>query len=241
VIVSTPPLGTTETWRVVRFKHKVLALLHDIMETLPFRFPAAQGIYRFQTKGNNLAPILEQVKNVSERDAEISNLYLRDRYPLGFASRLLGKSTIEFAGRVIGQEEVIRTCVGTDPERRSAVASVYAAIHRGIVLDTYTAWVAYSLDLIEVLKTLFGRVALPQSSIDELREWRQRFEPAGDDPLPSPDARRRPDSARSCSRTLWFHCRRAFSHRCLTSAPTKSRIMRSCTESGGRYAGPSAP
>ena len=43
VIVSTPPLGTEETWRVVDFEHKCLALLHDIMETLPSRFPAAQG------------------------------------------------------------------------------------------------------------------------------------------------------------------------------------------------------
>lgn len=56
-------------------------------------------------------------------------------------------------------------------------------MQRGIVLDTYTAWVAYSLDLIEILKSLFGRVALPQSSIDELLEWRQRFEPTGDEPL----------------------------------------------------------
>jgi hypothetical protein len=42
--------------------------------------------------------------------------------------------------------------------------------------------VTCSLGLIEVLKSLFGRVALPQSSIDELMEWRQRFEPTGDEP-----------------------------------------------------------
>jgi tetratricopeptide (TPR) repeat protein len=183
VIVSTPPLGTEETWRVVDFKHKFLALLHDIMETLPSRFPTAQGIYRFQVKENDLAPFLDQVKSLSERDAEIFNLYLRDGYPLGLASSLLGRSSIEFAGQVVGRGEVVRTCFGTGPERRAAIASVYSANHRGIVLDSYTAWVAYSLGLIEVLKSLFGRVALPQSSIDELLEWRQRFEPTGDQPL----------------------------------------------------------
>jgi PIN domain associated with the TPR-GreAB-C-PIN system len=78
---------------------------------------------------------------------------------------------------------VIRTCLGTGPERHAAIASVYSAIHRGIVLDTYTAWVAYFPGLIEVLKSLFGRVALPQFSIDELLEWRQRFEPTGDESL----------------------------------------------------------
>jgi cellulose synthase operon protein C len=183
VIVSTPPRGTEETWRVVGFKHKFLALLHDIMETLPFRFPAAQGIYRFQVKENDLTPILDQVKGLSERDTEIFNLYLRDGYPLGLVSSLLGRSSIECAEQVIGRGEVIRTCSGTGPERHAAIASVYSASHRGIVLDTYTAWMAYSLDLIKILKLVFGRVALPQSSIDELREWRQRFEPAGDEPL----------------------------------------------------------
>jgi hypothetical protein len=82
VIVSTPPLGTEETWRVVDFKHKFVALLHDIMETFPSRFPAAQGIYRFQVRENDLTPFLDEVKSLSERDAEIFNLYLRDGYRL---------------------------------------------------------------------------------------------------------------------------------------------------------------
>ena len=78
---------------------------------------------------------------------------------------------------------MIRTCFGTGPERHATIASVYSAIHRGIALDTYTAWVAYFLGLIQVIKSLFGRVALPQCSIDELLEWRQRFEPTGDEAL----------------------------------------------------------
>jgi cellulose synthase operon protein C len=183
VIASTPPLGTEETWRVVDFKHKFLALLHDIMETLPSRFPAAQEFYRFQVKENDLTPVLDQVKSLSERDAEIFRRYLRDGYPLGLASALLGRSSIEFAGQVVRRGEVIRTCTGTGPERRAAVASVYSATQRGIVLDTYTAWVAYSLGSIKVLKSMFGRAALPQSSIDELLRWRQRFEPTGGEPL----------------------------------------------------------
>jgi hypothetical protein len=68
------------------------------METFPSRFPAAQGIYRFQVKENDLTPFLDEVKSLSERDTEIFNLYLRDGYPLGLASSLLGRSSIEFAG-----------------------------------------------------------------------------------------------------------------------------------------------
>jgi hypothetical protein len=37
VIVSSPAVGTKETWRVIDFKHKFVALLHDVMETLPSR------------------------------------------------------------------------------------------------------------------------------------------------------------------------------------------------------------
>jgi hypothetical protein len=68
------------------------------METFLSRFPAAQGIYGFQVKENDLTPFLDEGKGLSERDAGIRNLYLRDGYPLGLASSLRGRSSIEFAG-----------------------------------------------------------------------------------------------------------------------------------------------
>jgi cellulose synthase operon protein C len=52
-----------------------------------------------------------------------------------------------------------------------------------VVFDTYTAWVSYSVGLIGVFKSLFNRVVLPQSSLDELLDWRQRFERTGDESL----------------------------------------------------------
>ena len=58
-----------------------------------------------------------------------------------------------------------------------------AARSRGIVLDTYTAWFAHQIKVLDTLKALFVRVVVPRSSIDELRGWRERLEPASDEPL----------------------------------------------------------
>jgi len=105
-------------------------------------------------------------------------------FPLSlFSDGLLRKTSVELAAQVVRRGQVIRTCVGTHLERQAAIALVHSARDRGVVFDTYTAWVAYSLGLIGVVKYLFRRVVLPQSSLDELLDWRQRFEGSGDEPL----------------------------------------------------------
>jgi tetratricopeptide (TPR) repeat protein len=182
-VLHSPQVGTEQSWRITEHKHKYIALLHDIMQTLSARFPEATGFYQFELKGNDLTPVLDQVKALSERDSEILTLYLRDGFPIAFASTLLGKSSVEFASRILQRGEVIRTCVGTHPEREGAIADVLSALDRGIILDTYTAWFAQLAGLIPVLTKLFKRVALPQSSIDELLDFRSQFIGHGGEPL----------------------------------------------------------
>ncbi len=150
------------------------------METLPSRFPDAKGFYQFEIKGGDLTPMLNEVKRFSERRADILDNYLRNGFPLALAASTFGKSSIEFAGTVIRRGELLRTCVGTSEERIEAIRSIRDAADRGVVLDTYTAWVAYSLGLVPVLKSMFARVAIPQSSLDELRQWRDQYQPSAD-------------------------------------------------------------
>lgn len=176
VIAVTPDIGTAQSWCIAEIKHKFLALLHDIIQTLPSRFPEAEGFYQFEIKEDDLTPITDQVKSLAEHGARILDNYLRNGFPLALASAILGKCSVEFAENVIQRGEVLRSCVGTSEERDDAFRSIRAAAGRGIVLDTYTAWVANSLGLIPVLKKMFKRVALAQSSLDELRHWRDRYQ-----------------------------------------------------------------
>jgi tetratricopeptide (TPR) repeat protein len=182
-VISAPAIGTEETWRVVEIKHKYLALLHEFIESLPSRFPDAKGFYRFEVKGDDLSTFLAEVKRIGEQDEQIFRHYTDDGFPMALVATFRGKSTVEFARHVVDRGEYIRTCLGNDEERHAAVHLVQAARARGIVLDTYTAWVAQQLGLLGMLRATFARVAVPRSSVDELREWRKRLEPESDEPL----------------------------------------------------------
>lgn len=69
------------------------------------------------------------------------------------------------------------------PQREAAFEHIKAAYASGVVLDTYTAWLAVTLELVPVLKGLFARIAISQSVIDELIAWRQQYEVYGDEPI----------------------------------------------------------
>jgi hypothetical protein len=212
-VTSVPTIGTEETWRVVEIKHKYLALLHEFIETLPSRFPDAKGFYRFEVKGDDVSSVLAEVKRLGEQDEQIFRHYVDGGYPLALAASFRGKSTVEFAGHVIRRGQVIRTCLGNTEEREAAMRLVQAARSRGIVFDTYTAWIAQQLDLLGTLKTLFPKVAVPRSSVDELREWQKRLEPESDEPLTTvgyADGQHfgEGDSCRAAPRRRGPHCKR---------------------------------
>jgi hypothetical protein len=110
---------------------------------------------------------------------------LKGGYPLALISALIGKSSVELASQVVMQRNVIRTCVGTAEERKLALSYIRAAKERGAVLDTYTAWTAHSMGLLPVLKAFFRRVTIAQATLDELMQWRSRYEGPKDRPLMS--------------------------------------------------------
>ncbi len=175
--------GTPQRWRVLGFKHKYLALLHDIMETFPARFPNIGGFYLFEMQQGDVTPILEQVKARADADAGLFARYADDAFPLSIIAALLGRTTLEVPGQIAARGAVVRTCVGTAVERDAALAAITGAREKGIVLDAYTAWCVYSADHFAALKAVFRRMVLPQSALDELQAWRRQFEHQGGGPL----------------------------------------------------------
>lgn len=182
-IISTPTIGTEETWSIIEIKHKYLALLHELIDSLPSRFPDAKGFHRFEAKEGDVSNVLAEVKRIGEQDEQILRHYIEDGYPLALVASLRGKSAVEFAAHVVQRGGTIRACIGTDAELKAAARLVRSARSRGIVLDTYTVWVAENLDLLAMMKTLFGRVAIPRSCIDDLRNWQKQLEPENEEPL----------------------------------------------------------
>lgn len=182
VVLEQAP-GTPQSWRVLGFKHKYLALLHDIMESFPARFPDARGFYVVETPEHDVGPILEQIKADSQRTAGLLERYAAESFPLCMLGALLGQTAIGAAGQLVTTGQLIRACIGTQAERTAALDAIAEAREKGIVLDVYTAWCAQTLDLLGTIKDIFPRVVIPQSVLDELRAFRKRYEDHGEGPM----------------------------------------------------------
>jgi tetratricopeptide (TPR) repeat protein len=163
-------IGPPETWRVVEVKHKYLHMLHE-MQQFNVRFPDAHGLYYLTIEeGSGIAPVLEQVKQQSERTSKVAALYIEQHLPLAVVTGMAGGEPTGLAGYVRNLNKDIVACHGSDAER---VAAEKLALHpppSGAVLDFYTAWIAASLKLISPLKSVFGKLIVPRSVIDTIAQ-----------------------------------------------------------------------
>jgi len=173
------PFGESRTWRVAEIKHKFLHALHDVMENFEKRFPDASGFYTVTMVDGDIQPALDQVRRASESNRKIADLYLLKHVPLNMVAEHLGGDTIGFVEYIRSLDADIRTCVGTEAERLAAKRLIIQHRAVGAVLDTYTVWTVATMDAFDVLKTVFGTIIVPQSTIDELRILRDKQDLTG--------------------------------------------------------------
>ncbi len=157
------------TWRVTALKHKHLHALHDVMQAHETRFPDSHGLHRVDVADGNMEPVLAQIRRASEAGRQVADLYLEQHIPLSMLAAFSNGSTLGLASYVASLNFDVRTCVGTEHERFSARETARRGRACGAVLDAYAAWTAATLDVLDVLVAVFGRLVVPRSAMDELR------------------------------------------------------------------------
>ncbi|MDX8522062.1 hypothetical protein RFN30_27990 [Mesorhizobium sp. VK23D] len=164
--------GPDTTWRVMEIKHKYLHALHDVMANFQTRFPDAQGFYTIHMKGDDVQPALDDVRRVSESNRKLADLYLLQHMPMAMVAARLGRDSVGFADYVRSLGHDIETCIGNVPEQETARQVLVHHRAAGAVLDTYTAWTAATMDILDVLRAVCGKLAVPRSTMDELQSLR---------------------------------------------------------------------
>lgn len=167
--VQPSSVGEDVTWRVAELKHKYLHALHDMMENFETRFPDSQGFYSMTMRDGDIGKALDQVRKVAETNQTMADLYLEKRIPMVMVAALIGGDTTGFADYVRSLGETVVVCSGTHPERAAAISSLDKRRAAGAVLDTHAAWTAATMDAFDVLISVFGKLVVPQSTLDELR------------------------------------------------------------------------
>lgn len=162
-------------WKLLTVKHKYLHVLHESIESFEDNFPDENGFYQIRLKANDIQPIFDQIKQVSEANRRIADLYLENNFPLNMAAHRLGGNSVRFSEYIRSLGFEIQTCEGTSIERIRSSELIASSKDKGGVLDTYTAWTAATMDILDTLKSIFGSLLVPLSTINELKSLRDSY------------------------------------------------------------------
>ena len=158
-------LDQPEAWKVVEIKSKYLHLQHRVFEEFETRFPGKPGLARFTVGQDNIDSVLDVVRRSAEENIKNAQVYMQKPFPLAFIARGLGGDVVSFAQFVRKLGGRVVTCAGNLTERTGAVRLARQHRGRGAVLDAYTAWVAAEIGILPVLKTWFGTLQTPTSTM----------------------------------------------------------------------------
>lgn len=164
---------TTHHLTVVSIQHKYLFAAHASMQSFNTRFPESHGLVgvKLPTTGTpeeQIAPILQALQDKSSRTTQIVSLYQRG-LPLAALGVMLGINSIEAWQGLRGRSEMsIRVCDGTHQERESAFDKIRSGDRR-YILDPISLIQLQELGALGIVERVCGRLAVVQSTLDELR------------------------------------------------------------------------
>ncbi len=155
-------------WRVEEVKSKYLHLFHDLSRSIQDRFPENGSFYSLTIVDNDLTPILETVKARRAEVERVEKLYRENPMPLAAVASAGGGDAIDFALHMAQSGQQVFSATGLTQDASVEMARAKQAAEKGVVLDTYTAWVLSKLRLLGATAQAFQRVIAPASLLDEL-------------------------------------------------------------------------
>lgn len=170
------PVGPDREYELAALKHRVVWLLHDIMETHADRFPEETSMFTVKIKGDDVSSVLEIAKDHSEHARSMLDIYDEHPIPVCVLAPMYKRSVVGMAEHIAGSGREIRTCHGIGAERIYAEDVVRESKGKGAVLCTLTAWRAMQFGMLPALKEWFGTLFLTQSSFDEFLQMRSESE-----------------------------------------------------------------
>lgn len=164
--------------------HPYLGLVRSILRHFERRYAGSSGsLYSIQTKEGDIKPILDEIKELAEADFETSKIYTDGVVPLFVVAPRVRGNVIDFAGYIAATDRDVISCIGTLEERNAAFQQIREAAGGGVVLDTYTYWIACEIGVLDAISDLFGQIYLAQSSVDDMVSYREQHRLRDDQPL----------------------------------------------------------
>ena len=166
----TNTLGVGEKWTVSEIKPRWLQAFHHLTVSFGQRFPDAHGFASLTIADDDIEPVLEQVRLHSAMARQQADVYLQHNIPLVVAAGDRPGGALAFAQYLSSIGENVKVCIGASDERAEALGVIREKGGCGAVIDAFTAWHAAVLDALPVLEERLGRLAIPASELQRLRQ-----------------------------------------------------------------------
>ena len=166
----TNTLGLSETWTVAEVKPRWLQAFHHLTVNFGQRFPDAHGFASLTIVDDDIEPVLQQIRLHSAMARQQADVYLQHNILLVVAAGDRRGGALAFGQYLSSISENVKVCIGAADERAEALEVIREKGRCGAVMDAFTAWHAAVLGALPVLEERLGRLAIPTSELQRLKE-----------------------------------------------------------------------
>ena len=166
--------------KIVEIKSKYVHACLDSMENFETRFPDASGLHHLTIQGldsddqeyvwQQLEPILQQVRNLSEGIDNAKDIYKKGKITIGALANAVNEHSIDIWGSLICEEDVGIRCCGGNKREREVALKLLQNQNITLVVDLITLMNIYVLEVHDIVVETFGKLGIAQSTIDDIQQ-----------------------------------------------------------------------
>lgn len=169
--------------RIVELLPKGVYRFRDSLANWQYRFSEHRELARVSIREDekgevDFSPLLQVVAEQHQRRAKLDELFRANPVPICKYGEVIGSDSFEATLSVISAAELpVRCCLGSLPERASAMAALDSATE--LVLDATALATLYSLDMVAVLAQSGKSILVPHSVMSQVRRYAHNAEGLG--------------------------------------------------------------
>ena len=165
-----------KTGKIVDIKSKFSYAYQESRHEYPHWFPFDQGMDNVKLDDSEeiddkerFQPMFDRIDQQQEHFDQIEKLYKEENIPIGSFTRLVGSNSLDTWGSLMGNPELGIRCSIGDIEERSNVLNRLNHSNPKLVVDIISLITLHSLDAADIVVSVFGKLCIAQSTIDELQ------------------------------------------------------------------------
>ena len=180
ILLRETPIGP-EIGKITAIKSKYVFALQESFRTFSEKFPKDAGLWSLNLKDSpddsddptdtkDLQPIFDFADKRHEASLRTEEAYKENPLPIGFFTNLIGGTVLDTWGLLMSKSDLgIRCCTGNSEEKNQAL-TLLGNPQPKLAVDIISLLTLHCLEAADIIIEAFGKLAIAQSTVDELRQ-----------------------------------------------------------------------